>query len=87
MKIEIIPWGKGFSVLFLDWDLAEVQKIRNLSFASLSGMGYRLKADEIEECRNILFFNVKSSVDDRKLGLSDLYRSLDEATKRVEREG
>ncbi len=84
MKIEILPRIEGFSVLFPNGDPATVKKIKILSVALLLGMGYRLETGDIEKGDDLLFFNVRSSVGDRKLDLSDLFRALDGATKSVD---
>lgn len=83
MKMEIFPRNEGFTVLFLDVDPATVAKIKGFSVALLSGMGYRFNEIKIEKGDDLLFFNIESSTDDRKLRLNDLFNSLDEATKNM----
>jgi len=83
MKMEVFPRNEGFTVMFLDADPATVAKIKEFSVALLSGMGYRFEAIKIEKGDDLLFFNIASSVDDRKLRSKDLFNSLNEATKNM----
>ena len=83
MKIEMFPRNKGFTVLFLDTDLATVAKIKGFSVAILSGMGYQLEAINIEKGDDLLFFNIASLGDNRELRFNDLFNSLNEATKNM----
>jgi len=87
MKMEVFPRNEGFTVMFLDADLATVAKIKEFSVALLSGMGYRFEAIKTEEGDDLLFFNIASSVDDRRLRLKDLFNSLNEATKKKNMKG
>ena len=81
MKIEVLPRNEGFTVLFLNANPVTVAKIKGLSLALLSGMGYQFEGINVEEGDGFFFFNIVSTDEKLKLKLNDLFYSLDEATK------